>query len=100
MNGGFFVFSKEFFDYLREGEEMVAEPFDRLVAEDRLCTMRYSGFWSCMDTYKELQMLHDMYGKDDTPWALWNKDKKPAVCVSDGTATLSSESSSRQPTPK
>lgn len=74
MNGGYFVFSQEFFKYLGENEEMVEEPFDRLMREDRLCTMKHAGFWSCMDTYKELQMLHDMHSRDETPWALWDHD--------------------------
>ena len=73
MNGGFFVFSTEFFDYLKMGQEMIDEPFQRLIREGRLSTMRYAGFWSCMDTYKELQMLDEMYAKGNTPWALWNQ---------------------------
>lgn len=75
MNGGFFTFSTEFFDYIKYGEELVHEPFKRLMKMGRLSSMRYTGFWSCMDTYKELQMLHEMYEKDDTPWALWNESK-------------------------
>ncbi len=73
MNGGFFVLSTEFFNYLKPGQEMIDEPFQKLISDGKLSTMKYSGFWSCMDTYKELQMLHDMYSRDDTPWALWNR---------------------------
>jgi glucose-1-phosphate cytidylyltransferase len=73
MNGGFFVFSREFFDYLHEGEELVEEPFQRLIVDGRLRSMRHHGFWGCMDTYKEKQMLDDMYERGDTPWAVWEK---------------------------
>ena len=100
MNGGYFVFSNEFFNYINEGEELIEEPFHRLIDEGRLSTMRYSGFWSCMDTYKELQMLHDMYDKDDTPWALWNKTDKQAADGSNGSAARTAEASKLRPTPK
>jgi glucose-1-phosphate cytidylyltransferase len=100
MNGGYFIFNKEFFNYLGDGEEMVQEPFNRLIAEDRLCTMRYSGFWSCMDTYKELEMLHDMNSKDETPWALWNKDKKSPAREFNGDAALTDEAAEQRTTPK
>ncbi len=71
MNGGFFVFSQELFDYLHEKEELIEEPFGRLIAKGRLCSLAYEGFWSCMDTYKEKQTLDDMYDKGNTPWAVW-----------------------------
>ncbi len=100
MNGGFFVFSNEFFDYLGEGEELIQQPFQRLIDNGRLSTMRYSGFWSCMDTYKELQMLHDMYEQDDTPWALWNQNGEPARGDSNGTDDANHIRSSRRLTAK
>jgi len=71
MNGGFFVFDQEIFNYILLGEELVNQPFQRLMLEQRLYAMKYAGFWSCMDTYKELQMLHEMYEQDNTPWAVW-----------------------------
>lgn len=100
MNGGYFVFNKDFFNYLGKDEEMVKEPFNRLIDEDRLCTMRYSGFWSCMDTYKELEMLHDMNDKDETPWALWNKDKKPTAHVPNVSTALMNDTPRLRTTPK
>ena len=88
MNGGFFVFSTEFFKYLDRGQELIDEPFQKLISLGKLSTMRYTGFWSCMDTYKELQALHDMYAKDYTPWALWNQPatKSLATPASPGNA--------------
>ncbi|MEQ8824552.1 MAG: sugar phosphate nucleotidyltransferase [Filomicrobium sp.] len=71
MNGGFFVFRKEFFDYLGPGEEIVEEPFQRLIKEGKLSTYIHDGFWSCMDTFKEKQDLDDMYASGKTPWVIW-----------------------------
>lgn len=79
MNGGYFVLSRRIFDYLHEGEELVDEPFQRLIAEQRLTTLRHTGFWCCMDTYKEKQTLDDMYARGDTPWEVW-KRPSPQVC--------------------
>jgi len=71
MNGGFFVFRKEIFEYLNDGEELVEEPFDRLIQEGKLSSHSYDGFWSCMDTFKEKQELDDLYVSGSPPWAVW-----------------------------
>lgn len=77
MNGGFFAFRNEFFRYIRDGEELVDEPFRRLIGESKLSTYQHEGFWSCMDTFKEKQCLDDMYARGDTPWAVWKQ--RPAA---------------------
>lgn len=71
MNGGFFVFRKEIFRYLDDGEELVGEPFNRLIRDGRLTAYQHDGFWSCMDTFKEKQSLDDMYARGETPWEVW-----------------------------
>ena len=71
INGGFFIFKKEIFNYLKDGEELVQEPFHRLIAERQLIAYPYNGFWACMDTFKDRQLLEDMYAKSDTPWEVW-----------------------------
>lgn len=71
MNGGFFAFKREIFDYMREGEDLAYEPFRRLIAQRQLSIYRYEGFWGCMDTYKEKQTLDDMFARGDTPWEVW-----------------------------
>jgi glucose-1-phosphate cytidylyltransferase len=53
MNGGFFIFRHEIFGYMRDGEELVQEPFNRLIRKKQLMAYRYDGFWACMDTFKE-----------------------------------------------
>ncbi len=72
INGGFFVFRKEIFQYLREGEELVEQPFYRLIAERQLASRRYEGFWASMDTLKDKNMFDDMYERGMRPWEVWN----------------------------
>ena len=73
MNGGFMVLRQEVFNYLRDGEELVEEPFRRLIAEGRLMAYPHEGYWACMDTFKEKQDLDDVFGRGKAPWAVWNK---------------------------
>jgi glucose-1-phosphate cytidylyltransferase len=71
INGGFFVMRDQIFDYLHEGEELVEAPFKRLAAENKLLAYAYDGFWACMDTFKERQLLDDLYAKGRPPWEVW-----------------------------
>ena len=73
INGGFFIFRREIFDYMNEGEELVVEPFQRLIAQRQLVTYRNPGFWACMDTFKEKKMFDDMYARGDMPWMVWDE---------------------------
>jgi glucose-1-phosphate cytidylyltransferase len=75
INGGYFIFRREIFDYIGEGEELVEEPFRRLIAEGRLMAFRYDGFWAPMDTLKDKQDLDDLYERGDPPWAVWLGDR-------------------------
>jgi len=84
MNAGFFALRHEIFSYIRPGEELVVEPFGRLIDEHRLTSHKYDGFWASMDTFKEKQTLDDLYHRGDAPWVLWNKTpvaKAPDVRV-------------------
>ncbi|MHB8902882.1 MAG: sugar phosphate nucleotidyltransferase [Thermoguttaceae bacterium] len=71
MNGGFFVMRREIFGYMREGEELVLAPFQRLMAIKKLSILQYAGFWSCMDTYKEKQQLDETHALGKAPWEVW-----------------------------
>jgi glucose-1-phosphate cytidylyltransferase len=71
INGGFFVFRNTIFDYIRPGEELVQEPFRRLIEKQELITHRYEGFFLGMDTFKEKQRLDDMHSRGETPWEVW-----------------------------
>jgi len=80
VNGGYFVFHRDIFDHIGDGEELVEEPFRRLIADQRLVSMKHDGFWGCMDTYKEKQRLDDMYAQGDAPWEVWNgKQSAPGL---------------------
>jgi glucose-1-phosphate cytidylyltransferase len=72
INGGFFLFRREIFQYMKDGEELVEEPFRRLISEGQLLSYSHNKFWACMDTFKELQVLEDLYGRGKAPWAVWN----------------------------
>lgn len=72
LNAGFFIFRQEIFDYMHEGEELVEEPFKRLVKEEQLMAFKYSGFWAPMDTLKDHQTLEEVHNSGRAPWALWN----------------------------
>ncbi len=80
INGGFFILKREIFDYLGPGEELVCEPFYRLVAQQRLAAFEYDGFWMSMDTFKDRQRLDDIYARGNAPWQVWNH--KPAAALS------------------
>ncbi len=71
INGGFFVFNKDIFKHMEAGEELVLEPFQRLIQLRQLFAYNYDGFWGCMDTFKEQQQLDDMYTQGKAPWVVW-----------------------------
>jgi glucose-1-phosphate cytidylyltransferase len=75
INGGFYAFRSEIFQYIKNGEELVVEPFQRLIKENQLIAYRYDKFWYCMDTFKEQQELNDMLEQGDAPWEVWKTDK-------------------------
>jgi glucose-1-phosphate cytidylyltransferase len=71
VNGGFFAFRRGIFDVLRPGDELVSEPFQRLIAQQELIAYRHEGFWIGMDTFKERQLLDDLWEQGTAPWAVW-----------------------------
>jgi glucose-1-phosphate cytidylyltransferase len=74
INGGYFAFKKEIFDYIEEGEELVIEPFQRLIDEKQLLGYTYDGFWAGMDTFKDRQSLESLWGSGSAPWHVWRGD--------------------------
>jgi len=71
INGGFFALRREIFDYVREGEELVEKPFERLRERKLLSTYRYTGFWQAMDTFKDKIAFDRMEAKGECPWMIW-----------------------------
>jgi glucose-1-phosphate cytidylyltransferase len=76
INGGYFLLRKEIFNYMREGEELVIEPFRRLVENGQLVAYKYEGFWRSMDTLKDRQVLEDMVEQGKMPWRVRKNPKK------------------------
>lgn len=72
INGGFFIFRQEIFQYLVDDQDLVEGALSRLIAEKQLIAYKHDGFWACMDTFKERQDLEDIYSKGKAPWAVWN----------------------------
>lgn len=70
INGGFGVYKKDFFDYLKPNE-MEHPALKRLAAEKQLSIYKHEGFWASVDTNKELEDLNAMWRSDDVPWKVW-----------------------------
>jgi glucose-1-phosphate cytidylyltransferase len=77
INGGFFLLKPEIFDYMSDGEELVVEPFARLIKENKLMAYRHTGFWRSMDTLRDRQVLEEMMEKGEMPWKVNGNGKKP-----------------------
>jgi len=71
INAGFFIFKNEFFNYFKDGEELVDEPFERLIRQGQLISYMYDGFWKNIDNYKDKIEIDEMYEKNNSPWILW-----------------------------
>jgi glucose-1-phosphate cytidylyltransferase len=78
VNGGFFCFEPGFLDYLAADSVLEQEPLRQLAAAGQLRAFRHTGFWDCMDTYKDAVMLNDLWGGGGAPWAVWERDPTEA----------------------
>ena len=76
INGGYFVFRKEIFQYMKDGEELVHQPFQRLIEQKQLIAHPYDGFFASMDTFKDKQILDDLYNSGKAPWEVWKTDRE------------------------
>jgi glucose-1-phosphate cytidylyltransferase len=83
MNGGFFVLRREIFDYIGKGEDLVNEPFARLIAEQRLIAWRHNGFYYPVDTMKDKQLLEDLLEQGNGPWRVWEKRVEHPIATPD-----------------
>jgi len=76
----FFVLRPDIFRYINEGEELVEQPFGRLIAERKLVTYQWGGFWQAMDTFKDKIGFDRMEARGQCPWMVWGRhpaDRKP-----------------------
>lgn len=84
INGGYFLFRREIFDYMREGEDLVQEPFQRLIEDGQLMALKHEGFWRSMDTLKDRQVLEDIIEHGNPPWLLSDGSQNPGKSVAVG----------------
>jgi glucose-1-phosphate cytidylyltransferase len=77
INGGFFCFEPGVLDYLSEDSVLERQPLEALAADGQLRAYRHTGFWDCMDTYKDAVMLNDLWESGEPPWRVWAEE--PAV---------------------
>lgn len=70
ISGGFFVFNRSIFDYLEDEDGCILEkrPLENLSSDGELMVYPHEGFWQCVDTYRELEMLNDMWKSSNAPW--------------------------------
>jgi glucose-1-phosphate cytidylyltransferase len=71
VNGGFFCFEPEALDYLDPDSVLERDALERLAREGRLRGYRHEGFWDCMDTYKDAELLNDLWAGGGAPWKIW-----------------------------
>jgi glucose-1-phosphate cytidylyltransferase len=71
INAGFFVLKRQIFKYIQPGEELVVQPFRRLIQEKQLTAFEYDGFFAAMDTFKDKQQLDRLYEGGQPPWEVW-----------------------------
>lgn len=72
INAGFMVLEPQIFDYLEDDTTVFErEPLERLAAQQQLKSFIFNGFWQCMDTKRELDMLEKLYVKGTAPWKIW-----------------------------
>ena len=73
INGGFFVFQPEIFDYLKEGDSTILErgPLESLASAGKLAAYKHNGFWKCMDTLRDKIELEKLWNSGNAPWKQW-----------------------------
>ena len=76
INAGYFIFRNDIFDYMEYGDELVDQPFNRLIEKNKLISWEHKGFWASMDTFKDKTNLDDIYARGNVPWEVWTKMKK------------------------
>jgi glucose-1-phosphate cytidylyltransferase len=81
INSGYFVLRQDIFKYMRDGEELVLEPFQRLIQEKQLMAYEHNGFYAPMDTFKDKQELDDLYVRGDAPWEVWKCAPSKSITV-------------------
>ena len=78
VNGGFMFCEPRTLGYMTPDSVLEREPFERLAADGELRGWRHTGFWDCMDTYKDAVVLNDLWATGSPPWRVWDEAGAPA----------------------
>lgn len=74
VNGGFFIFSRGVFDYLKGDDDVLeGEPLEHLARDGQLMAYEHNGFWQCMDTVRDRDVLEHLWASNEAPWKVWNE---------------------------
>ena len=79
VNGGFFIFTPEIFRFIREGEDLIEQPFQRLIDARKLAAYRYDGFWQAVDTAKDKSRMDELASTSNPPWQVWHAARQRKV---------------------
>ncbi len=73
INGGFFLFEPAFFDYLSADDSCILEraPLEKLSRDKQLGVYKHPGFWQCIDTFRDYQLISDLWASGKAPWKTW-----------------------------
>ena len=72
INGGFFVFEPEIFDYLQDDSTILEKtPLETLAKEKKLAAFKHNGFWYPMDTQRDKKHLENLWSSNNAPWKIW-----------------------------
>jgi glucose-1-phosphate cytidylyltransferase len=71
INGGFFVFNKEIFNFIKDNDILEKDVFNSLVVKGGLSAFLHNGFWQCMDTYKDNIFLNEIWNSGEAKWKIW-----------------------------
>ena len=73
INGGFFVFERRFLDYVSPDADCILErgPLESAARDGELMMYDHGGFWQCMDTYRDMQLLQRIWESGQVPWKTW-----------------------------
>jgi glucose-1-phosphate cytidylyltransferase len=76
INGGFFVLNAKVLDYI-EGDKIAWErdPIEKLARDGQMASYLHHGFWSCMDTLREKNMLEELWNSGGAPWRIWDREE-------------------------
>jgi len=73
INGGYFALNRGVFDYIEDSDEIMfeREPMMGLASAGQLMAWRHKGFWLPMDTYREYEVLENLWSRGEAPWKIW-----------------------------